>query len=36
MQSQEQTHHQSFFIDGGWTAPASSKRIEVIGPMTAR
>jgi geranial dehydrogenase len=31
MQTQEQVHHKSFFIDGTWTAPASSKRIDVIG-----
>ncbi len=34
MQTQDQTHHQTFFIDGEWTKPASSARIEVIGANT--
>ena len=34
MQTQDQTNHQNFFIDGDWTKPASSARIEVIGANT--
>ena len=34
MQTQDQTHHHSFFIDGEWAKPASSARIEVIGANT--
>src|SRR5690606_28786489 len=31
MQTQEQTHHNTFFIGGTWTEPASRQRIDVIG-----
>jgi len=34
MQTQEQTHHKNFFIDGGWKAPATTKRIDVWGANT--
>ncbi len=34
MQTQEQIHHENFFIDGKWTPPASSSRIDVIGANT--
>ena len=28
------TNHQSFFIDGKWTAPATSNRIQVVSANT--
>ncbi len=34
MQTQEQTHHQNFYIDGDWSKPATSNRIDVIGANT--
>ena len=34
MQTQELVNHKTFFIDGAWTPPASSNRIEVIGANT--
>jgi geranial dehydrogenase len=36
MQAQEQTHHDSFYIDGQWAKPAAAGRIEVFGANTGK
>ncbi len=36
MQTQEQTHHQNFYIDGQWSKPTTANRIDVIGANTGQ